>query len=400
MPSAESISDLLALLYEAAASPGHWPNFFEALRHSANADSAFFILVDPEDHCNFSLTHGFDPAYQRAYADHLYIHDVVYERYVALKRIHGHWAGTLQSVMPEKDYLRSVIFNEFSGPQGFRHQCAAALGGLDGGLEGGIGMHRRAQKEPFSQETVALLAMLVPHLKRALNTHRTMNHLRVHNAELKHSIDSLDLPILSIDADGRVLRFTEAANTILEARDGLQVDRGFLRAEVSSERSRLSKIMAGAVATGRGKGAECAVRRNTTASPQAGNGVLWTPGPGGAMLISRRPPKRPLQLVVTPFRSSEILLDERPAALIFLSDPDGRPSPRSAVLRELYGLTRTESRLADLLAQGYELASAADQLSMAFETARSHLKVIFSKTGASRQTDLVRLILGLPGSRL
>ena len=134
-----------------------------------------------------------------------------------------------------------------------------------------------------------------------------MNQLRAHNAELKHSIDSLDLPILSIDADGRILRFTEAANTILEARDGLQVDRGFLRAEVSSERSRLSKIMAGAVATGRGKGAECAVRRDTTASPQAGNRVLWTPGPGGAMLISRRPPKRPLQLVVTPFRSSEIL---------------------------------------------------------------------------------------------
>jgi hypothetical protein len=85
MPSAESISDLLALLHEAAASPGHWPNFFEALRHSANADSAFFILVDPEDHCNFSLTHGFDPAYQRAYADHLYIHDVVYERYLSAR---------------------------------------------------------------------------------------------------------------------------------------------------------------------------------------------------------------------------------------------------------------------------------------------------------------------------
>ena len=94
MPSAESISDLLALLYEAAASPGHWPNLFEALRDSANADSAFFILADPEGHCNFSLTHGFDPAYQRAYADHLYLHDVVYERYVALKRIHGHWSGT------------------------------------------------------------------------------------------------------------------------------------------------------------------------------------------------------------------------------------------------------------------------------------------------------------------
>ncbi len=45
------------------------------------------------------------------------------------------------------------------------------------------------------------------------------------------------------------------------------------------------------------------------------------------MLISRTPPSRPLQLVVTPFYSSEILLADHPAALIFLSDPEASPSP-------------------------------------------------------------------------
>jgi hypothetical protein len=148
MPSAESISDLLALLYEAAASPGHWPNFFEALRDSANADSAFFILVDPEHRCDFSLTHGFDPAYQKAYADHLYLHDVVYQRYVALQRVHGHWAGTLQSVMPERDYLRSAILTNFPALRDFAtsalRRWAALMVGLRAVLACTAG-HRRSR---------------------------------------------------------------------------------------------------------------------------------------------------------------------------------------------------------------------------------------------------------------
>jgi DNA-binding CsgD family transcriptional regulator len=32
-------------------------------------------------------------------------------------------------------------------------------------------------------------------------------------------------------------------------------------------------------------------------------------------------------------------------------------------------------------------------------TARFHLKTIFRKTGTGRQSDLVRLALGLPGTR-
>jgi DNA-binding CsgD family transcriptional regulator len=56
-----------------------------------------------------------------------------------------------------------------------------------------------------------------------------------------------------------------------------------------------------------------------------------------------------------------------------------------------------EGRLADMLAAGKELKSAADHLKMSEQTARTHLKSIFQKTGTNRQTDLVRLILGLPG---
>ena len=116
------------------------------------------------------------------------------------------------------------------------------------------------------------------------------------------------------------------------------------------------------------------------------------------MLISRRQPKRPLQLVITPFHSSDTFLDARPSALVFLSDPDKTPASRSSILRTLYGLSPTECRIADLLVAGNELTVAAERLAMTTQTARFHLKAVFRKTRTNRQTDLVRLILGLPGA--
>jgi DNA-binding CsgD family transcriptional regulator len=104
-----------------------------------------------------------------------------------------------------------------------------------------------------------------------------------------------------------------------------------------------------------------------------------------------------MQVVVTPFQSSDIFLGHRPSALVFLSDPDSPPGSRSTILRTLYRLSPTECRLFDLLVAGNELVLAADQLGMTAHTARFHLKTVFRKTGTNRQTDLIRLVLGLPG---
>jgi DNA-binding CsgD family transcriptional regulator len=64
-----------------------------------------------------------------------------------------------------------------------------------------------------------------------------------------------------------------------------------------------------------------------------------------------------------------------------------------ARLSDLYGLTRAESRLAAKLAQGRSLEEAASMLNITIETARSYSKRVLSKTGAKRQSELVRLLL-------
>jgi DNA-binding CsgD family transcriptional regulator len=394
--SSEAVSSLLGLLYEASAEPEQWPGFFAALSDYAQAPAAYFGLVDPAGHCSLALNPGVDPAWQRAYTEYFYRRDVLLDRFVGLKNEHGDWIGTSQSVISDQEYHRSSIYNEHLKPQGLLHQCAAVLGGLNGGMEGGLGMMRAPHQKPFDNDMVSLLAMLVPHLKRAVNTQRTFSELRDRNRELRHCVEVLDQGLIRLDGCGRVTLMTTAARTILDARDGIELDRGFLRAAVPGEQRRLTKLVAGAVATGSGRGTDLAVPCSTASAPQAGSKPHWTAPSGGAMLISRRPPRRPLRLVVTPFRSTSTLLEDRPVAAVFLNDPDAQLPSRAMILRSLYGLTPAEGRLADLLAQGWALGSASEQMKMTAGTARFHLKAIFRKTGAVRQSDLVRMVAGLP----
>ncbi|MDZ7712587.1 MAG: hypothetical protein U5L06_05515 [Rhodovibrio sp.] len=66
-----------------------------------------------------------------------------------------------------------------------------------------------------------------------------------------------------------------------------------------------------------------------------------------------------------------------PATAVFLNVPGrtGRVCPSVAI--ELYGLTRTQARLAAALADGATLQEAAGTLGIGLGTARTHLKAVF-----------------------
>ena len=59
---------------------------------------------------------------------------------------------------------------------------------------------------------------------------------------------------------------------------------------------------------------------------------------------------------------------------------------------KLYGLTGGELRVLLALTQGVSGKEAADMLGIGEPTVRTHLQRIFSKTGTSRQTELLQLL--------
>jgi DNA-binding CsgD family transcriptional regulator len=70
--------------------------------------------------------------------------------------------------------------------------------------------------------------------------------------------------------------------------------------------------------------------------------------------------------------------------------------PNEKNLKQLYNLTPSEAKLAELLASGTDLPSAALQLRVGLNTVRTHLQRIYSKTDTHHQSELVALLLAGP----
>jgi DNA-binding CsgD family transcriptional regulator len=66
-----------------------------------------------------------------------------------------------------------------------------------------------------------------------------------------------------------------------------------------------------------------------------------------------------------------------------------------AIVRDLLGLTLGEAKIAAMVGAGLSPRDAAEKLGIKEDTARTVLKKVFSKTGISRQSELVALLTKL-----
>ena len=83
----------------------------------------------------------------------------------------------------------------------------------------------------------------------------------------------------------------------------------------------------------------------------------------------------------------------QPSAVVYIRDAAGKSLASTAAAKQLFNLTPAETALAMELANGLSLEEAAEALNIRRNTARAHLRSIFSKTGVRRQTELVRIFL-------
>jgi DNA-binding CsgD family transcriptional regulator len=88
-----------------------------------------------------------------------------------------------------------------------------------------------------------------------------------------------------------------------------------------------------------------------------------------------------------------IVPSHTPHLIIFISNPAEKIEISTRTLMTLYHLTQTEATLTILLAEGKTLDEVSQELNIARNTARAHLRAIFSKTGVTQQSMLVSLVL-------
>ena len=86
------------------------------------------------------------------------------------------------------------------------------------------------------------------------------------------------------------------------------------------------------------------------------------------------------------------------ATLILITEPGNLPDVDPDLVAAALDLTRTETRVAVMLAEGRAVRDVATALDCQENTVRFHVKQIHHKLGISRRAELVRLVLSLAGS--
>jgi DNA-binding CsgD family transcriptional regulator len=126
-----------------------------------------------------------------------------------------------------------------------------------------------------------------------------------------------------------------------------------------------------------------------------------TEGPDDVMGHQRKrlpmpSPERALPLIIDCHRLRTAETAPVNHALLVMHDLQDAPPINLRLLVESFGLTRAEARVAGLLAEGESPADIGLILDLAMGTIRTHLRMIASKLGATRQSEVVRLLTRLP----
>jgi DNA-binding CsgD family transcriptional regulator len=312
---------------------------------------------------------------RQAYFEHYHEVNPYFQRAVRYER--AGFIGRSRLVCAPNEFDEMEFHQDFFRSLDLFHACRmTALS--EGGFTANLDLARPKKMGIFTDEEEQLMRFLMPHLQRAFRITNLISDLSDENKFLAVALDKLPQGVIVVSRNGHILFLNSSAKRITDAHDGVSIDRQrTLRALNSNDTHLLLKLIA-------------------TASQPSLDGEL---SHGGILQLDRPAGRRPLSLLIAPLSQDKADLNFRqPSALIFITDPELKMEPGESVMQRLYRLTPTEARLTMLLTQGKSLAEASAELRVTHNTTRTHLKRIFQKTGARRQSELVKLLLNSPAT--
>jgi DNA-binding CsgD family transcriptional regulator len=377
MVAEPDLEGLISAIYDAVSDAARWPLFLEAFRRATRAKTAAFFIQDPlREEFSMSCQIGVSLEDQRLYFEK-YAADDPWN--IASENAPEGAVAPSQSLVPVEVMERSAVYREYYAPRGLHCGMGGCVLKSDTGRSI-ITIVRGMEEGLCGDEELSLLRALLPHLRRAAVLHGQFARMRSELAALTQHLDRLPHGFALTDGKGKVFYSNAAAKEILSNEDGLSLDLGAIRASRPEDHAALRRMLS-----------DCAEDPNSPARRIA------IARPSGSISYW-------LLLVPSPRPATIRLGADGPSVAVLLMNPDYMPEPDPSMLRELFSLTPAEARLAAALVEGQNLEEAAVSLAITIETARTHLRRIFSKTSTNRQGELISLIMrvaplgrGLPG---
>lgn len=274
--------------------------------------------------------------------------------------------------LDEETWSSGTYFQQFLAPFDMPHLMGANIMAANG-TECRFRACRSGSIPRFSDADLALCQVLLPHLINAVQLHSQLDLIRSERMLYAYTIDCLQMGVIIVNDSMMVLSSNEMANKILREDDGIRLVGRRIQLHQLDENRNFQLMLSQAVS------------RQGVPAFQLGD----------ALAVTRPSGQNRLGILIRSTPRVEYLGQRnRPAAMIFIRDPERKPLPSGEMLRQLFGFSAAEASLAELLAGGLSLDDAAHQLCVSKNTVRTQLNALFSKTGATRQAALIQILLG------
>jgi len=365
--TAQALSDAIGAVYDCALDPELWIDAIRRVGELCESGAGGMCVHDLR---NVEDVHLFEIGYTKEFSQLVQKH---YQQSPFATASIVHEVGdvhTLATLCPEDEWRESRIYHDVLKPYGILDYIG--LNALrTSGRVASVHNSRTLPAKPYGQREICIFKLLSPHICRALAISDALDIRTLNSQMLEATLDALAAGVYLLARDGRVVYMNAAAEQQIETGGALRIVNNRLLANDLQARQALARAT------------------DETASEkldgETGGHSLAIPDPQGDGYVATllRLDRGSRQSIMAPFAAS---------VAAFVQEPARVPMVPGEAFAKLYRLTGGELRVLLALAQGLGGKEAADMLGISEPTVRTHLQNIFSKTGTSRQTDVLRLL--------
>ena len=374
MAKSHADGDLIAAIYDAIIEPSGWDEVVKRIVEATKSFSGNLVLQQAGAG-SLTALYNVDPLYADAYAQTYYKNDPLNTPVWSIA------PGEVRacSYTHTDSFRASAYYDEFVRPQGWVDLVVTGLARTPNAFSL-LALTRSPDAVWVEQAQWQLLETLAPHLQRAATIQDLLSRTRATTKSLGAAVAAAGFAVFLLTEDCRVVFANAKAEDLVRRQTGLRYERGQLAAATPALTHRLHALA------------------RAGSWPGRGNGEI-----GGTLEISRGENRQPLVAHVIPLAANRVaaVFDiDRPAAAVFIVDPAAGPGAQIQRFAARFGLTPAETRVLAEIIGGNGLLAAAARLNITYATAREHGKRILSKTGTTRQTELIRRYFetALPGA--
>jgi DNA-binding CsgD family transcriptional regulator/GAF domain-containing protein len=365
---------LIAAIYEAALDSTKWRVVLAEICQFIDADEASLLFYDQQhSQRNFTIT-AHNTNSDNSFTKHL-------ER--EAQKIKTLFSNLLPGQIVTSTSLSSQPNISCNSNLGNAHQINEANDyELRLGIPLAVGdiifatlcFHCLRSASDLSAKAVEFVAQLSPHFVRAIHIYNHLSVLRAENDSLLEAIKRTNLAVFLLDASLRVVFASPEAQRLLANHPALRLNRNMrLQAHIAKEQLRLEAIL--------------------TEFLDEGFRARYVTTEGISLPLLHPAKAHPLKLCFLPIQHQQAgLPDNLPCLAVFANDPELHRYISPQYLQQAYGLTVTETQLAQLLLKGLGIADISNERGTSQETTRWQMKQIMHKTQTHSQIELTRLL--------